>query len=78
MKFIRSAYMMLDTKNRQSVTRKKCIFAAGTQERTAAQRIQELLFPLIILIVNYLVDRKEGNPVVQEMKGIYPNLFSMA
>lgn len=28
-----------------------------------------LLLPLIILIVNYLVDRKESNPVVQEMKG---------
>lgn len=28
-----------------------------------------LLLPLIILIVNYLVDRKENNPVLQEMKG---------
>ena len=28
-----------------------------------------LLLPFIILIVNYLVDRKESNPVVQEMKG---------
>ena len=37
-----------------------------------------LLLPIIILFVNYLVDRKESNPVVQEMKGIYPNLFSMA
>ena len=28
-----------------------------------------LLLPFIILFVNYLVDRKESNPVVQEMKG---------
>ena len=28
-----------------------------------------LLLPFIILTVNYLVDRKESNPVVQEMKG---------
>jgi hypothetical protein len=28
-----------------------------------------LLLPIIILFVNYLVDRKESNPVVQEMKG---------
>ena len=28
-----------------------------------------LLLPIIILIVNYLVYRKESNPVVQEMKG---------
>lgn len=28
-----------------------------------------LLLPFIILAVNYLVDRKECNPVVQEMKG---------
>ena len=28
-----------------------------------------LLLPFIILAVNYLVDRKESNPVVQEMKG---------
>ena len=28
-----------------------------------------LLLPIIILIVNYLVDRNENNPVLQEMKG---------
>ena len=28
-----------------------------------------LLLPIIIIIVNYLVDRKENNPVLQEMKG---------
>ncbi len=28
-----------------------------------------LLLPIIILFVNYLVDRKESNPVVQGMKG---------
>ena len=28
-----------------------------------------VLLPFIILAVNYLVDRKESNPVVQEMKG---------
>ena len=28
-----------------------------------------LLLPIIILFVNYLVDRKESYPVVQEMKG---------
>jgi len=28
-----------------------------------------LLLPIIILVVNYLVDRKENNPVLQEMKG---------
>lgn len=28
-----------------------------------------VLLPFIILAVNYLVDRKDSNPVVQEMKG---------
>ena len=36
-----------------------------------------LLLPFIILAVNYLVDRKESNPVVQEMKGSNPVVQEM-